>query len=292
MTGKLLTTAYLLAALLAGGCAHETITPMPGVLPSTGLLLRCERIPLARGLELRRIELLRSDISNDFYPLNVSRGVPVDRLVSQLHVRDGVRWKFLDFVRMPLAKAHAAANLSGDGQRIIYERPDIAEGEGEFPRAYPRDRRTYRVAIYDRRTGRRALLDRFAELYSLGAASHWRPDGQAAAFTTTCYVDDQPCPQVAVVDACGQAILDAEMMPELRNLEFISYSPDGARIAALRPSKPRTGGRDGGALVEVNVEEQTLKDVAEISPPLACEYLNRFGQMVVWDADGHCRLRD
>lgn len=292
MTRKAIIAACLPALLWACGCRHETITPVPDVMLSAGLLLRWERVPLASGLELRRIELLRSDVSNDFYPLNVSRARPADRLVSQLHVRRWLRWQFLDYVEMPLAEAHAAANVSPDGRRIIYERPDIAEGEGRFPRAYPRDRRTYRVAIYDRRTGRRLLLEDFAELYGLGSASHWRPDGQAAAITTTCYVDGQPCPQVAIVDTCGQVILGAQIMPELRDLEFICHSPGGARLAALRPARARCGGREGGVLVEVDVAGRTVRDVAEITPALACEHLDRFEEMVVWDADGHCRLRE
>ena len=292
MMRRLLLLACLPAMPWLGGCRHETITPAPGMMNVTGLLLRCETIPLTPHLQLRRMELLQSDVSNDFWPWNVSRAVPADRLVSQLYVREGLAWKFLDFVEMPLAKSYTAANLSGDGERIIYERPDISEAEGQLARIYPRNRRTQRVVIYDHRTRRRFALDRFTELHSLGSASHWRPDGQAAAITTTCYLDGKPCPQVAIVDACGQVMLDAETMPELAGLEFISYSPDGSRLAALRPRQLRLGGRLGGGLVEVDAASRTVTEVAEISPGRACQHLGHFDRMVVWGADGHCRLRN
>ncbi len=303
MARRVLAAACSLMLLWAGGCRHETVRPVPGMMLSTGMLLRSEKVPLASELELRRIELLHSKISNDFYPLNVPSATSVDRFVSQLYVREGLKWKFLDFIEMRLARRHDAPNLSPDGKRIIYERPDVSPGEGEYPRAYPPDRRTHRVAIYDVRTHRRFLMDRFAELYALGYASFWSPDGQVAAITTTCYPEAEgsnggetllvsagPCRQLALVDPCGQVILDAEALPALVELEFISFSPDGSRIAALRPVEPRHQGRNGGTLVEVDPRTRTATDLAEVTPQQACRYLDHFERMVVWDADGHCRL--
>jgi len=283
--------AVALAAASAGGCRHETVTPMPGVLPAAGLLLRCERIRLNSHLELRRLELLRSDVSNDFYPLNVSRAAHADWLVSKLYVRKGWKWEFLDYAEIPLAGRRHAANISEDGHRIIYERPNVAEGEGDLPRAYPRDCRTYSVVIYDRAAGRKFVLEDFLELYGLGTASHWRPDGEAVAFSTTCYLDGQPCPQLAILDACGNVILDGSRMPALRGMEFICYSPDGRRIAALRPARPRSDGRGGGMLVEIDVAARSVREVGEIPALLACRHIGRFERLVKWDAAGGCDLK-
>ena len=289
MTRKIAVSACLLVGLSAAGCKHETITPMPEVLPSAGLLLRCERVRLAPHLELRRLELLRSNISNDFYPFNVSRAVRMSGLVSKLYVwRAG--WKFLDYIELPAALPYEAPNVSPDGRRIVYERPDVSPGEGDFPRALRRDRRTYRAAIYDYVTAQRSLLDRFSEVYGLGMASFWRPDSKALAMSTTCFVEGQACLQLAVLDLYGQVILDGSMLPELKGLEFICHSPDGRRIAALRPMTPRVGGRDGGILVEVDPERQTVQAVAEVPPALACRNLGRFERLVAWNSDGHCQL--
>jgi len=282
----------LLALLSAGGCKHETTRPMPGVLPSAGLLLRCQRVRLAPHLELRQFELLRSSLSNDFYPFNVSRAADASPLVSKLYVWRSWAWRFLDHVELPPVEAYDAPNVSDDGRRIIYERPEISEGEGEFPRAYPRDRRTYGVAIYDYVTDQKFLPEGFSEVYGLGSASFWRPDSQAVAISTTCFVEERPCPQLALLDRCGQVILDASMLPDLRDLEFICHSPDGKRIAALRPVQPRSGGRAGGVLVEVDTDKRAVREVAEVPASLACQHLDHFERLVGWDGDGRCQLRE
>jgi len=292
MTARLAILVCLLATVSTGGCRHETIAPMPDVLPSAGVLLQCRTVPLGRDFQLRRFEVLRSDVGNEFYPFNVPRAAPVGRLVSKLYVRRGIAWQFVDFVEMPEAESGAAANLSSDGQLVIYERPKIADGEGQFPRAYPRDRRTYQVCIYDRRTGQRFTAGRFSEVYGLGSSRHWRADGEAAAISTTCFVDGRPCPQLAILNACGQVVLDAATLPELRGLEFICYCPGAERIAALRPARPRVGGRDGGTLVEVDVDQRTVKAVGEIPAALACKHLGEIDRLVEWTADGHCRVRE
>ena len=46
------------------------------------------------------------------------------------------------------------------------------------------------------------------------------------------------CDEV-ITDAVGQVVLDGWKMPELKDLEFICHSPDGKRIAALRPARPQ-----------------------------------------------------
>lgn len=281
----------LLALLAAGGCRHATITPVPGLLPRTGMLMRTERIGLARRLELRRYELLHSDVSNDFYPFNVARAQPVDALVSKLFVRAGGAWRFQDFVEMPRAEDSGAANVSPDGLRVVYERPDVTDGEGDWPRAYPRDRRARRVAIRHLGNGQPFLLDCFTEVYGLGGASHWRSDGAQLAFTTTC-VDSQPhVRQLVVLDACGKRLLDASTVEALDGLEFISYSPGGKRIAALRPVEPRTAGRSGGMLVEVDLESRTVSNVAEIPSLLGCKHVGRFDKLIGWDGQDRCRLK-
>ena len=45
-------------------------------------------------------------------------------------------------------------------------------------------------------------------------------------------------------------------------------------------------------LVEVDAASRTVTEVAEISPGRACQHLGHFDRMVVWGADGHCRLRN
>ncbi|KPK82949.1 MAG: hypothetical protein AMJ81_08775 [Phycisphaerae bacterium SM23_33] len=283
----------LLWALLAagGGCKHATIAPMPGLLPSTGMLMRTTRIPLSSRLELRRYELLNSDVGNEFYPFNISRAKPVDTLASKLFAWKGWAWQFQDFVEMPRAEVFNAANVSPDGRRVVYERPDVTEGEGEWPRAYSRDRRTRRVAIRHLDNGQRFLLDCYTEMYGLGRASHWRHDGAELAFTTTCVKGSPHVRQLVVLDACGRTLLDVATMKELEGLEFISYSPKGSRIAALRPIEPNAGGRSGGMLVEVDLEKRTVANVAEVAPLVGCKHVDQFEKLIKWDKEGRCRLK-
>lgn len=280
-----------LAAAWGGSCRQRPISPMPGAMPSTGLLLKCERVRFSRHLELRRYEMLQSEVSNDFYPLNVSKAVPAGRVLSKLYVWRGLGWQFLDFADLPRADTRSVANLSPDGQRIVYESPDVGEGEGEFPRAYLPGRRTYQAVIYDHHARRKFPLAGLSEVYGLGSASHWRRDGQAVAFSTTCFAEGQPCPQLVVLGSSGEVILSAAAMPELKDLEFISYSPDGRRIAALRPVRPRSGGLFGGSVVEVDVQERSLREVGEIPAADASQNLWRFDRLIEWDSAGSCRLK-
>jgi len=280
------------ATLPAAGCReHPTITPRPGVMPSAGMLVRTVRVPLAWTVELRRYELLKSDVSNDFYPHNVARARPADRLTSKLFVRGERGWSFLDFAEMPAAGAYGAANVSSSGDRIVYERPDIVDGEGKWPRAYPRNRRTRRVAIAHLSTGQRFLLDCFTEVYGLGRASFWHPDEQSLALTTTCVKDEPAVRYLVVLDACGLVVLDAAALPGLKDLEFIAWGPDGKRIAALRSRDAREGGRRGGTLFEVDVARRAVREVADVPTTLGCRYVGRYEHLIRWDAHGRCALR-
>ena len=289
MTRLLLLTAW---ALLGGliGCAHETITPVGGPPPSAGMLLETQRVRLAANVELRRYKLLKSDLGNEAYPLNVQRAKFADTLVSKLYVRRGEDWCFLDYADMPRARSYLSANLSPDGTRIIYERPVVDSTEGQWPRAYPRDRRRRCVTIRHLQTGLTFLLSQYTDVYGLGLASHWRRDGEQLAFTTGCADGGRDRWQLVVLDATGRVLLDAARLKDLAGLEFITYSPNGKRIAALRPEEPRAGGRRGGQLVELDVAAGTVRTVADVPPLLACKYVGRFEELIAWDAQGRCRL--
>jgi len=283
-------TMAVVAAVAAGGCQHPTIRPMPGVLPSAGMLLRAEPVRLSADVQLYRFELLASDVGNDLYPLNVSRAVPGDRLVSKLYVFEKGRWRFADFVIMLRARNGDSANISPDGKRLVYERPDVSEAEGPWPRAYPRDRRGRRVTIRHVGTGQSFVSERFTEVYGLGASSHWRGDGEELAFTTTCVKNGKPVRQLVVADACGSVLLDAEAMPALAGLEFIGYSPDGDRVAALRPAAAAEMGRQGGELVELDVAARTLREAGKVPARIACLHAGRYDRIIEWDDTGRCRL--
>jgi len=280
------------AGAAAGGCRHRTIQPMPGVLPSAGMLLQTEPVRLSPDVQLCRFTLLESSMGNDLYPLNVSRAVPQERMVSKLYVFEKGRWRFADFVTMLQVCDGACANISPDGKRLVYERPEVSEEEGPWPRAYPRDRRGRRVTIRHVGTGQAYVSDCFTEVYGLATASHWRGDGQQLAFTTSRVRDGKGVRQLVVADACGNVLLDADALPALAGLEFISYSPDGDRIAALRPAVARELGRQGGELVELDVAGRTLREVAKVAPLVGCEHAGRYDRIIQWDDDNRCRLRD
>lgn len=276
-----------LPAVLLGGCRHQTICPFPNEIPAAGMLVDTQAMPLTWQLELRNYELMQSPYSNDFYPFNVGSAKPVDRLVSKLY-RQG---KFVDFVEMLRAQPYDAPNVSPDGQHVLYERPDVAASEGEFPRAFRHDRRTYTVTIFDLRTDMKYHMDCYTEVYGISSASYWRADSQLAAFTTTCTKNKPFVRQMVVVDACGLPQFDAGKMPGLVGLEFVAWAPRGNRLAALRPTQPQTGGATGGTLVMVDLDKQTVTDIASAPDSKACLCVYHFEQMIRWDGQNNLSLR-
>ena len=288
---KVPTLLVAVGAIIAlTGCHHESITPMPDKLPAAGLLLRTEVVPLTDRLQLRRYELLRSSISNDFYPFNVKQARRVDKVISRLYVWSEGNWKMLDFAAMPRAVPYGAPYLSPDGTRIIYERPITSVGEGDFPRAQDAHRRVHQVAIYHVQTGQRFLLDTITRVDGLGRASHWRRDGGAVAFSTYCMRHRPYCRTLMVLGPCGQLVLDNAIFPELVGLEYICYSPDGRRIAALRPSDASVGPAGGGVLVEIDVQAKAVRTVGQIPNEVACRHLDDFERLLRWDERGRCSL--
>jgi hypothetical protein len=280
-------------ALACAGCPrNEVIRPVPGMVPTAGMLVRTERVRLAPHFELQRYHMLQSDLSNDFYPYNVPRARPAGGSVSKLFVLRDEGWELVDFAEMPLARAQAAANVSPSGERIIYNRPDVAWGEGDWPRLYAHDLRSRRVCIYHRRTGERFVLDCLTELEGLGASGFWRGDEEALAFTARC-MDTRPFVRgLVVTDGCGQLRLGPREAPALEGLEFICHSPDGRRIAALRPADGGVGGRLGGMLVEVDVPSRTVRNVAEVPAAVGCRYVRQYERLVQWDESGRCSFRE
>ncbi len=287
-----LRTAACMLLLTCMGCpSNDVVAPMPGMLSSAGMLMKTDRVPLSDRLELRRYQTFKSDVSNDFYPYNIGRGKPAGRLMSKLFVLKTDGWQFLDFVEMPLAEPTSAPNISPSGERVVYARPDISLGEGEWPRMYSHDLRSRRVAIYHIKTGQRFLLDDFTELESLGKSSFWHKTERTLAFTARC-VEKRPFVRsLVIVDDVGQKVLDGWVMPALKDLEFICHSPDGKRIAALRPTRAGTGGSAGGTLVEVEPRTRTVRDVAQITTSRGCNFVGRYEQLVQWNARGECELR-
>jgi len=291
MRAALLVSACVVFAGCTGLPRDDAVTPVPGVLPRAGMLMRTDRIPLSDRLELRRYEIYKSDVSNDFYPYNIPRGKPAGRLTSKLFVLQADGWQFLDFVEMPLAEPFSAANVSPSGERVIYSRPDVSSGEGAWPRLYSHDRRSRQVAIYHLKTGERFVLGEITDVESLGKATFWRNGEQTLTFTARCVAKRPFIRGLVVTDGVGQVLLDGWTMPALKDLEFICHSPDGKRIAALRPVKPQVGGSLGGTLVEVTPEARTVRDVASIPSALGCNFVGRYEQLVEWTPAGECRLR-
>jgi hypothetical protein len=150
------------------------------------------------------------------------------------------------------------------------------------------------VCIYHRRTGERFVLDCLTELDGLGSSSFWRGDEEALAFTARC-MDAEPFVRgLVVTDGCGQVRLGPREAPALEGLEFICHSPDGRRIAALRPTTGGrgVGGRLGGMLVEVDVRSRTVRNVAEVPAAVGCRHVRQYDRLVRWDESGRCSLRE
>jgi len=285
-----LAACLLLAA--AGGCAYQTTTPLPKTLPSAGILVRCNHERLNLYYQVREYELLTSDVSNDLYPFNILSAQPSGKLVPRLYAWRTVWWEEIDFAELPHERRARKAHISRDGRRIIYERPEVGTEEGEFPRSHDGDRRVYRVAIYDHAAKQRFVLDGFTSVSGLGGDSHWRRDGSAVAFTTDTCLDGKPAVrELVVLDACGQVLLSSRQVGELAGLEFIGFSPDGTRLAALRPAKAQAGACHGGVLVEVDVAKRTASDIGEMPGTLAAEHAGRLERAVKWDDNGHCSVR-
>jgi len=281
------------ALLAAAGChRHPTITPMPGVLPTAGMLVRAQRVRLSRHLELRQYELLSSDISNDMYPFNISRATRVGRLLSRLYGWRGLGWKRIDHAELPVVDDARKIYVSPNGRAVLYERPEVSANEGEFPRAYGPDQRVHCVAIYDHSAGETYARDCFSKIVGLGRASHWREDGGAVAFTTVACRDDKPpVTELVMLDSAGQTILSGENTPALVGLEFISFSPNGGRIAALQPIEPGSRGRGGGIIVLVDTQTGAVSQLAGVPATLAAKYVGRMDELVDWDRSGEARIQ-
>lgn len=273
------------------GC-RQSKQPMPGVMPSAGMLLDSQTVPLSSHFQIERCQIYRSPYGNAWYPLNVSSAKPAEKLLTKLFRSSGGGWKFLDFAEIPRAEGGPCPNASHDGRMILFQMPDVSKQEGEYPRQYPGDRRTYRVMIYDSRQDKHFPLDAYCRIYSLGWGSLWRADDSAIAFTAVCSQDATAVGQLVITDPYGHPLLDASRLTDLVGLEFICFSPDGKKVAALRPLDAKAGAREGGTLVEVDIAQGTLRNAGEVSALLACQNINHIECLVNWDDRGQATVAE
>jgi hypothetical protein len=281
----------LAGALALAGCQKTDTTPMPGVLPSAGMLLKSTQIPLSSRFRLDNCQVYRSPISNDWYPFNLPSAKPAEKIVSRLYRSDGPLWTFLDFAELPKAQANNCPGVSHNGRMILYMAPDVARLEGDYPHRFGNDRRTYRVFIYDSTQAHKFPLDRFCRVYSVGWASQWRSDDSAIGFTATCSEDPSGVGQLVITDPFGHVLLDGTMQPELIGLEFLAFSPDGRKVAALRPSGEQAGVSQGGELIEVDIHKATLRKAGDIPPLTASRHVDHIEWLVDWGTKNHLAVR-
>lgn len=287
-------TLAVAGGLALAGCKAEGIEPLPGKMLSTCILLKTTRVPLTGRIELRRYEMFDSKITNDFYPHNLGLATPIGPCESKLYVYGWGGWSFIDFAEMPLADTFVAPYVSSDGKHILYDQPDVSEGEGNYPWVHTHDRRVHRAALYDLNTKQKYVMDQYAEVGGLGVANFWRPDSEAVAFTTTIASAKPMSRGLVVLEPCGNMILDYTILPDMAGLEFICWSPDGNKIAALRTASANAAGCTivpdpsvqvvaSGAVVEVDVQRHTFRDVGTITTAVGSKVPNRYDRLVKWD---------
>lgn len=292
MAKRMAVLAALAMALLAGGAGcYKNIAPMPGVLPATGLLFKSEVTPLSEHFRLAQCEILESPYSNTFYPFNVSSAKPSDHLVTKLDKHTGATWEFADYIAIRRFKSNQSPNLSSDGRKIIYNRPTISPGESAYPRMYAPDKRTYHVVVLDNQLGKRFQLGNFCRVYGLGWASFWNADNSSIAFTTLCAAQCGLGMELVVTDAFGNPKLMSTTLPAMAGLEFISWSPKGNYVAALRPVNPDTDGSGGGMIIEIDVDNALYREVGPVTPTAASDNADHYERLVVWGDNGRCQVR-
>lgn len=272
-------------------CTRKGVEPMPGTMKTEGAILRTEEIPIGGDFVLERRQVLLSDYWNDVFPLNVPCADKANDLVSRLLIRKGVGKDFLGWVSMPRVSSQYSPQVSADGRRVVFDSPRVTRLEGQYPRDLGRGIRPRSVMVYSDCTSRPLTVNTFSEVYGVGCANHWRPQNDWAAFTTYCRQPDCEVWSLAVISYGGNVLFDANNVIELSGLEFIGWSPDGQRIAALKPDKLHTDGEGGGVLMEFNLADQRVRTVAAISPELASENLGKFERIIYWEA-GQLKLID
>lgn len=277
----------VLSALAAGvGCKREGLQPMPETLPSEGVILHTWELPVGGGFVLQHQEVLVSEVWNDVFPLNASIAEPAAQLVSRLYLIADMRKQFISWVSMPEAGPFRCRELSPDGRRIIFDMPLVAKQEDNYPRVQTRGIRPRVVGIYSKQVGKVLTVDDFSEVYSLSRSTLWRKGNDLAAFTTFCRLPDCESWGLTVVSYSGRIVLDIRVHRQLQGLEFIAWSPDGRRLAALRPVKPQADGEGGGDLVEIDLATGAVREIDTVSSELSVEHLGRFERIIQWSADG------
>lgn len=277
--------AVLISLILAGallGCCRTDTVPMPGRMNSEGLLLKTQEVQLGGGYILQHQQILKSDLWNDFYPFNVAGSKPVQEIVNRLYVIDMMKKQLVDWADIS-ETSYRCPQISRDGERIVFNRPEVSPArDGEYPAANLRDIRTSNVALYSKEVGKVILLDNFNGVYAASHSNLWRKQCDWAAFTAYCHMEGGDVWGLVVVGYGGEVQFSPLTMNELTGLEFIAWSPDGSKIAALRPAKPQSRGEMGGELVEFDLAKKALRTVGTISPDLAANHLNELQEIIDW----------
>ena len=172
--------------------------------------------------------------------------------------------------------------ISPDGQRILYDLPEVTPDEGSYPRVQPRGVRPRTVAIYNKAAGRPFMINGFGSIYTDGRSSCRRRQGDLAGFTTYCMRENCEAWGLAVVDYGGRIVKDSATQPGLLGLEFVAWSPDGQRIAGLRAVHPGADGEGGGELVEYDLAGDTYRPAGLVSAQQAADNLGRLDRLIDW----------
>ncbi len=280
---NLLCTLLAAGACLAGCNACREYQPMPGTMNCEGVVLRTQWADVGTPFTLERREVLIGPVWNDVFPLNVASAKPVEQLISRLYrLRDQQR-QFISWAVMPRADGDDGRMYASPvGARVLFNLPDVTPADRDMPRRRLDGLRRRRVAIYSDQAGRAIRLEQFAGVWSVGEGSHWDATGQFAAFSTVGQDRSADVKGLAVVHFSGRVLADPRNNPALRELLFIGWSPDGKRIAALRPATDDLDGAGGGELVELDIESGRTRPAGQIEPELAVGNLAAMDRVVTW----------
>lgn len=283
-----LAAAWSALAVAATGCycaKVEGYQPMPQTLPSEGAILHTWEYPIGGGYVLENREVLVSPIWNDVFPLNIASAESAGQLVKRLYYIGNFRRELVGWIHLEDVGQYRSKHVSPSGGRIIYDQPVMTRFDREHARVQTRGVRAREVTIYSSDIGRPLVIEGLSGVSSVARSNLWRKNGDLAAFSTYCRLPDCEAWGLAVVSYGGRVVLDNRVQRQLQGLEFIAWSPDGQRLAALRSVKPLTDGQGGGQIVEVDLQTAAVREVGEVTPELAVENLGRFERIISWSGN-------